>query len=111
MPYVWSVLYQGADMRPLKKARPQRWVHDCTGCDGVGVTLERDYDDEGVAISVRHECEGCSGCGKTGACDLCDEPMPLREAEEFSYICRPCRADHELRDQDVERARLRRWVA
>jgi hypothetical protein len=98
-------------VRPLAKARPQRWVHDCVACEGVGVTTERDYDDEGVAISVRVECEGCSGCGKLAACDLCDEPIPLSDAELLGYVCGPCRGDLENRDQDVERARLRRWVA
>lgn len=98
-------------MRPLKKARPQRWVHDCTSCEGVGVTHDRDYDDDGVARSVRVTCEDCDGCGQHAPCDLCDEPMPLSEAETLGYICGFCRAKAEKRDQDVERARIRRWVA
>lgn len=98
-------------MRPLAKTRPQQWVHDCVACEGLGVTHDRDYDDEGVAISVRVECEGCSGCGKLAACDLCDEPMPLGEAESLGHICGPCSADAERSEQDIERERLRRWRA
>jgi hypothetical protein len=98
-------------VRPLKKAAPLHHAHECTDCEGAGVIQDRDFEDDGAPRFYSVECEGCGGCGKLADCHLCDSPMPLTEAESLGHVCGPCRADHEKRDLDVERARLRRWVA
>lgn len=101
-------------MRPLKKAAPLHHVHDCVDCvdcEGTGVIQDRDFEDDGAPRFYSVECEGCGGSGKLVDCHLCDEPMPLADAESLGHICGPCSSNAEVKDQDVERARLRRWIA
>lgn len=92
----------------LAKTHPQRWIHDCTECDGAGRTQDVDYDDDGCAIYVNVRCEACDGSCQITSCSKCDECMPLSEAEQNGYVCGPCAAGLERGDALEEIARVRR---
>lgn len=95
----------------LRKARAQHTSYACDDCQGAGVTLDQDWDDEGVIYRREVRCEACDGSASMTNCDVCDEAMPLSEAELNGYVCGACCVDRERGDQQAEVARLRRWAS
>ncbi len=89
---------------------PVRHVSPCCACGGSGQTEDQDYDED-RSWTVRVRCEACDGTGQLADCDLCDEPMPLSEAELNGYVCGPCKADAERGDAAAEMARIRRMAS
>lgn len=89
---------------------PLHHTHECTECDGRGMTEDVDYDEDG-AIYCRVRCEACDGSALLTECDHCGEVMSLPEAEQGSYRCGACRAGLEQGDAEAEIARIRRWSA
>ena len=98
-------------VRKAKARQPVRHVQACQVCDGSGRTLDEDYDPEYGARIVPVPCEGCDGTGWLADCAICDEPMPLTEAEQNGYRCTACVVAAEVGDAEAEMSRIRRLVS
>jgi DnaJ-class molecular chaperone len=92
---------------PRSVAMPSRRQQDCPDCDGLGRFAEDDGDSEDPCVRIAR-CEGCDGTGVLVDCVICDEPMPLSDAEQGSGHCPQCRAELEQSDQASEYLRITR---
>lgn len=90
-----------------RQIMPQRIKHECSDCDGAGVTQAEDFDEHGRHL-VNVTCEGCFGLGHLVDCDVCDKTTPVPELEMHGGRCARCVAELEMVDASSERARIRR---
>lgn len=81
--------------------------HCCTDCDGLGLTKDDDWDDDGRR-TVMVQCQSCLGLGHLVDCRDCDECTPVPELELNGGRCNRCAAEHEMIDAHSERERVRR---
>lgn len=79
----------------VRKTSPQRHINGCTSCDGLGVFLEEDWDEDGGRV-VPVRCDDCNGTGLVTDCVRCDEPTALSTSELLNGLCGPCAAAREV---------------